>query len=327
MKKLLSAILATALSLGLMAVPAAAAFDDGVEIEREEFEASGDSVVELSYFDASRSTDEAVRREILMINSDIDNTIKPQVRTAERTLSDETYEGTFQIHSYSNTSDKFLQIIATSIEYPTYGYDPNVYSWVYDRGAEKYLRLSDVLIKDGLTEDEILKDAEKLYTPFGEEYLFGGKVQGFWICEEEETPHPMYILRMNMVNPQAEEWQTLMVYVPKQYTENGETELFESVIVGEYFECYEAEVKEIDSSNFIKYGVKYEDADGNYIRFLRDKYAIVKVGGKLSSLFWYRNGEKIELSKLTENHEGTLENGTTLKITIDGKDYTLTAKE
>jgi hypothetical protein len=116
-----------------------------------------------------------------------------------------------------------------------------------------------------------------------------------------------------------------MVYVPGIYTEDGEAVLYENIILGEYFEPKNAEEKEIDDSNFIKFDTKYEDASGNYIRFLRDKYAISKLDGKLSAWFYYRNGETIVLQKLTENYEGTLIEGSTFNITVDGKDYSLTA--
>ncbi|MDR0986864.1 MAG: hypothetical protein LBL98_04115 [Ruminococcus sp.] len=324
MKKLLSAILAAGLAFGLMAVPASA-LDDGVKLNREELETSGDSVVHITYFDASRSTSEAARREIMMINSDIAYTIEPQVRIAERTLSDETYEGTFEIRSYSNTSDKFLQVVATSIEYPTYGYDPYAYSWVYDRTAKKYLRLSDVLIKDGLTEDEILKDAEELYTTSHGEYLFSGKVQGFWICEEEEVPHSVYILRMNKCWPASETWQTLMVYVPGQYTEDGTPLLYEDVTLGDRIEYEEAEGGKNEYDNLPKYNVKYEDADGNYMRFLRDQSAFMKIDGKLSSWSFYHNAGMLQIVNRKEAYEATVENGTILKVNIGGKDYTFTA--
>jgi hypothetical protein len=127
MKKFFAIIISAVLTLGAVSVPALAAdFDDGVSLNEEisENAAQNGSIVELIKFNAERSTSEAVRREIMMINADIGYSIEPSVRVADRELLDETYEGNFEIRAYPFVSDKFLQYIATSIEYPTYGRDP-----------------------------------------------------------------------------------------------------------------------------------------------------------------------------------------------------------
>jgi hypothetical protein len=180
------------------------------------------------------------------------------------------------------------------------------------------VRLSDALIEDGLTEDEILKAAEKLYIPFKNDYLFGGKVCGFYMTDDNTRS---YILRMNMYNPDAEEWIELMTYTPG---ENGGT-LYQSVTLDENFNPVKEEATETIDSTYVKFNVKYENENGDYIRFLRDKFAIAKLNGKLSAWFYYRNGETIVLQKLTENLEGTLTDENTFNITVDGKDYSLTA--
>ncbi|MDR0986862.1 MAG: hypothetical protein LBL98_04105 [Ruminococcus sp.] len=324
MKKVLSAILAAALAVGLMAVPAYA-LDDGVEINREEIETDGESILELSEFDASRSTSEAVRKEIFMMNSDIARTIGSDVREARYKLADEDDSDWFNIRSFTYETDKYLQIIATSISYPIYGYDPYTYSWVYDRTAKKYVHLSDALIEDGLTESEIIEDAEKLYAPeYYDIFLFGGKVLGFYMADDNTRS---YIIYMNLVNPAAEEWQYLMTYTPGKYTEDGKAQLFQHVTVGETFTPEKEEPEEFISGNSIKYGVKYEDADGNYIRFIRDKTAVVKLGEKLDSWNFYNSEGNIDFNMGSTNYKATLEKGTTLKVAYDGKDYTLTAAE
>jgi hypothetical protein len=291
--------------------------DDGVVLDKEinETAAERGSVVELIKFNAERSTSEAVRREIMMINADIGDTIEPSVRVADRELLDGTYEGNFEIRAYPFVSEKYLQYIATSIEYPTYGRDPYAYSWVYDRVNKKYVRLSDALIEDGLTEDEILKAAEKLYLPFKNDYLFGGKVCGFYMTDDNTRS---YILRMNMINPDAEGWIELMTYTPG---DNGGT-LYQSVLHDENFTPVKAEAKETDNGNRIWMNVKYRSEDAeNYIRFMRDQYAIVKLDGKISAWFYYRGGDTIVFQKDMENFEGKLTaNGIKLTVNLNGKD-------
>ncbi|MDR0903578.1 MAG: hypothetical protein LBM59_02985 [Ruminococcus sp.] len=327
MKKLLSAILAAALAFGVMAVPAFAAVDDGVKLNKEisENAAAKGSVVELTEFDASRSTDEAVRKEIYMINAEIARTVGSDEWVALNKIGEEDYEGTYEIRSYNFTSDKYLQVIATSIEYPTYGYDPYAYSWVYDRTAEKYVHLSDALIEDGLTECDIIDDAEKLYVPFNEDYLFGGKVLGFYMTDDKTRS---YILYMNMVNPAAENWQTLMTYTPGKYTEDGKAVLYQHVALDDKAFTPEIEdVEEHEHDNCIEYGVKYKDEDGCYIRFMRDKFAIVKLGDEFTQWYYTKSEGDIMFNKGSALYEATLENGKTLKVTFEDKEYTLTAAE
>jgi hypothetical protein len=307
-----------------VSVPALAAdkpFDDGVKVYSVTDESyQYNSIVQLMKFDASRSTSEAVRREIMMINSDITYSIETDVNIAQRAFRDETYEGSFEIRAYPYTTDKYLQVVATSIEYPTYGRDPDAYSFVYDRTAKKYVRVSDALIEDGLTEDEILKDAEKLYIPSNEDYLFGGKICGIYMVDDSTRA---YILRMNMINPLADDWLSLMTYVPGKYTEDGKAELFQNVKYDENFTPVKVEAKESDNDNKIFMNVNYRNEDAtDYIRFLRDRYAVMKIDGKLSIWFYYKTSDNtICFQKLTENFEGTLEHsGIKLTVNIDGED-------
>jgi hypothetical protein len=324
-KKLFAAVIALVLAFGTMSV-SAFAVEDGVTLQREENVGAEDlgSIVELVKFDASRSTNEEVRRQIMMINSDITDTIEADVRVANRELNDESFEGTFEIRAYTFVSDRYLQYIATSIEYPTYGRDPYAYSFVYDRVNKKYVRLSDALIEDGLTEDEILKDAEKLYFAAGQEYLFGGKVVGFFMTDDNTRS---YILRMNMITPVAEEWITLMTYTPSAIAEGSEEVLCERIELSEEFMPTSVGYTDTDHTNDIIMNVKYvavsDDGtgtdNGDYIRFMRDRYAIIKTGDKLSAVFYYRNLDIITFNKLTENFDATIEGGT--KLTIGDKVY------
>jgi hypothetical protein len=331
MKKLFSAVLALALAVGALSVSAFAeanaAFatakaNDGVSLIQETaaLEDDSGSIVEIVTFDASRSTSEEVRRQIMMINSDIADSIAADVDVATRSLGNEGYEGTFEIRAYAFESDKYLQYIGTSIEYPTYGRDPYVYSFVYDRVNKKYVRLSDALIEDGLTEDEILKDAEKLYFAAGQEYLFGGKVAGFFM----EGDTRVYLLRMNKITPVADEWITLMTYTPAANTEDGEEVLDERVELGAVLTYDSMDYTDTDHTNDIIMNVKYEAENGDYIRFMRDRYAIIKTGDKLSAVFYYRNLDIITFSKLTENFDATIEDGS--KLTIGDKVYICIAK-
>ncbi|MDR0944524.1 MAG: hypothetical protein LBM41_08365 [Ruminococcus sp.] len=332
MKKLFSAVLALVLAVGTLSVSAfAETKDDGVSLQKEENVGAIDlgSVVELIKFDASRSSNEEVRRQIMMINSDIENSIEADARVADRALSDESYEGNFEIRAYSFETDKYLQYIGTSIEYPTYGRDPYVYSFVYDRANKKYIRLSDALIEDGLTEDGIITDAEKQYFAADQEYLFGGKVAGFYMSGDTR----IYLLRMNMINPVADEWITLMAYIPGKYTSDGEAAVHENVKLGDEFIIASIDHSDIktDHTNDIIMNVKYvavsDDGtgaeNGDYIRFMRDRCAIIKTGDKLSAVFYYRNLDIITFNKLTESFDGTLEGGT--KLTIGDKVYIYTA--
>jgi hypothetical protein len=322
MKKFFATVIALVLAVGTLSISAFAA-SDGVTLQREENVGAEEmgSIVELVKFDASRSTNEEVRRQIMMINSDITDSIESDVRVANRALEDESFEGTFEIRAYTFESDQYLQYIATSIEYPTYGRDPYAYSFVYDRVNKKYVRLSDALIEDGLTEDEILKDAEKLYFAAGQEYLFGGKVVGFFMTDDNTRS---YILRMNMITPVADEWITLMTYTPSAIAEGSEEVLCERIELADEFMPTSVGYSDTDHTNDIIMNVKYEADNGDYIRFLRDRCAIIKTGDKLSAVFYYRNFDIISFNKLTENFDATIENGT--KLTIGDKVYTCIQK-
>jgi hypothetical protein len=325
MKKLISAVLSLVLALGTLSLSASAETNDGVSLIKETaaLEDDSGSIVEIVTFDASRSTSEEVRRQIMMINSDIADSIAADADVATRSLGNEGYEGTFEIRAYTFESDRYLQYIGTSIEYPTYGRDPYAYSFVYDRVNKKYVRLSDALIEDGLTEDEILTDAEKLYFAAGQEYLFGGKVVGFFMLDDNTRS---YILRMNKITPVADEWITLMTYTPSEKAEGSEEVLCERVELAEEFMPTSVGYSDTDHTNDILMNVKYEADSGDYIRFMRDRYAIIKIGEKRFAVFYYRNLDIITFSTLTKSFEGTLKGGNTLTVTIDGEERIFTAK-
>jgi hypothetical protein len=343
MKKLLSAIITAVLAFSIMSAPAFAAdkteksaskpYDDGVELyDKVDSVYDNRSIIKLVKFDASRNTNEAIRRQIMMINQDITYTIERDVNVAEGALRDETYEGNFEIRAFKYESDKFLQVVATSIEYPTYGRDPDVYSFVYDRVKRKYVRVSDALAEDGLTEEEVLADAEKLYTAAGPEYLFGGKICGIYM-EDDDTRS--YILRMNQLTPVADDWLSVMTYIPGKYTEDGEPILNERVEIGENFNAGSMagsmagsiEYTDTDNSNDIIMNVRYEAENGDYIRFMRDRYAVISIGGKLSVRFYYKTADTtVTFNQLTGHFDGTLTGRDTLTLNIGGKDLVFKAK-
>ena len=74
-------------------------------------------------------------------------------------------EDWIEIKSYPFTSDKYLQIVTTYIEYPIYGTDGNITSYNFDKKANKFMALSDVMDGLGLTNDSIAQKVKELYVP------------------------------------------------------------------------------------------------------------------------------------------------------------------
>jgi hypothetical protein len=353
LKKIL-AVAVTLLCMNTLPVSAAAPAPDGVTlviktliVGREDVADEYDNL-ELLMFSAEKSASSAVRKQVEMMNRDIEKAAVRDARTFERNMKQsEEFDEILDIRAYPVESENYLQLITTSICYPTYGTDGDVWAWVYDRTAHKYLRLSDALIADGLTEDVIINTAEKLFEKlprYHAAYLYGGEVAGFYMDEKAEARR--YILKMTEMNPDGDPWDSFFVYTPAKYN-GGKPVLeqgLEQVLAGDLafaefdtpLYCNSLEAGEPQTVNYepgtndITFDKLYSDERGNSVKFLRDGAAVIKLNGKAFIGGVSKNGGAIHVS-LPEGMgtplEGTLVEGKTLYLTADGIDYTLVLAE
>jgi hypothetical protein len=343
-KKLTTLFLSIGLVVSLPTVLSSAAADapapDGVSIviKRQEYDEPFDNL-ELLEFSADKSGSSAVRKQVAMMNRDIAKAAVRDVQIFEHNMrQSEDFEEIMDVRAYPLVSENYLQLITTSICYPTYGTDGDVWSWVYDRAAHKYLRLSDALIADELTEDIIISTAEKLFEKlphYHAAYLYGGEVAGFYMDEGVRR----YILKMTEMNPDGDPWDSFFVYTPAKYNdgkptlEQGLEQVLATDVTFAEFDtplyCNSLETVEPPLVNYetgdndITFDKLYADENGNSVKFLRDSSAVIKIGGKAFIGSISKNGGAIHVGVPNDTAiEGTLVDGKTLHLTVDGVNYT-----
>jgi hypothetical protein len=223
LRKFAAAVMSICMFVSLNVFSVSASGGVGFSVKKQVYPDDG-SIIEVLYF-TSDGTDREVTKQISMINDDIAKTVGRDMNVYFNESTEPDFEDIFDIRAYPIVSEKYVQLVATSADYPSTG-DPDVFSWAFNKETGKYMRLSDALITDKLTEDRILTDAEKLYKPFGDsDYLYGGEVRGFYITKDAIIH---YLLIMHMKNPSGEDLDTFMVYVPGRYYKSGNAHLYQS---------------------------------------------------------------------------------------------------
>jgi hypothetical protein len=316
--------------------------DDGVDLVLDTQEYGGgknkQNILELLEFSAARSTSSEIRKQIMMINSDIDATVGRDTRLDLSFEKEPDVDDIFEVKAYPMISDRYIQLIETSVDFPT-TYDPDIYSFVYNRGTHKYMHLSDALIMDGLTEDGIISAAETLYGSqvnasndfrYGcNDYLYGGKVCGFYMTGESSSVRH-YILKMHHVSLDGETRNNILIYTPKTTPDGTETlsaigDWEQALAYGSTFMSFNPALKcaaldtsvapqqptedthdEIPLILDQKYNYNFDD----YIKFLKDGTVVIHIDGKTSVSTYAKNGAKIDINNPDgDDYEGVLSSG------------------
>ena len=119
-----------------------------------------------------------------------------------------------EIKSYPFTSDDYLQIVMTSVTYPTYGTDGDMTSYNFSKKQNRYILLEEVMDDWGFTKEIIAQNVKKLYVPdSGQSYIKEAVPTGFLFCRGTD-PYTVFLLEVTIDNPDAGEWKTFYAYEP-----------------------------------------------------------------------------------------------------------------
>lgn len=86
-----------------------------------------------------------------------------------------------EIKSYPFTDDKYIQVIVTEIEYPTYATQGEIYSYNYDISNNKIITLSEAMKNFNITNDIIRQAFSQYYQPQANEVLDSIEAEAFRI--------------------------------------------------------------------------------------------------------------------------------------------------
>lgn len=126
---------------------------------------------------------------------------------------DDWYEW-IEIKSYPFTSDDYLQIVTTSVIYPTYGTDGDMTSYNFSKKENRYILLEDVMADWGFTEEIITQNVKELYVPESpSSYIKEVTPVGF-LFRYATDPYTIFLLEVTVSNPDAGEWKCFYAYEP-----------------------------------------------------------------------------------------------------------------
>jgi hypothetical protein len=131
--------------------------------------------------------------------------------TSDDTGDDQSWA---EIRSYPFTSEEYLQVVSTLAVFPNYGDDGEVFSWVFDRKANKWVESETVYAAAGLTADALLVAAREAYVPeaAGETVLSVEPAAFRYRAEEDGTYSPEFLLEAQIDNPAGDPWRGLFGY-------------------------------------------------------------------------------------------------------------------
>lgn len=89
--------------------------------------------------------------------------ITNEVLAYSQTETDE--QSWHEVISYPVTTDDYVQVATTCMTYPTYGQDPHIYCYSYDKKNRKAMEREDAFSLAGITGDEAEEAVRKLYDP------------------------------------------------------------------------------------------------------------------------------------------------------------------
>jgi len=119
-----------------------------------------------------------------------------------------------EIKSYPFTSEKYLQIVTTSVVNPVHGTDGDMQSYNFSKKENRYITLEEVMAEWGFTEKILEENVKKLYEPDDPgSYISKVEPAGFLFCGNTE-PYTVFLLEVTIDNPDAGDWKHFYAYEP-----------------------------------------------------------------------------------------------------------------
>lgn len=113
--------------------------------------------VEIINISSDNETD-----SIKSINNDIDQKI---TKIYDDVIAENNNDVGFDILVYPFADENYLQLVYTSLVFPNYATDGDIYSFNYNIKQDKYIKLDDIFSELNTTEDAIKSEIKPLYTP------------------------------------------------------------------------------------------------------------------------------------------------------------------
>jgi hypothetical protein len=191
---------------------AASSTNTGTKISPLEQKYEGDSIVEILGLNNSSEDPgpgAAVGGEIDAINGNIRATLQGAL---DKTSGSDSWA---DIRSYPFTSADYLQIVTTSVIYPTYGTEGDVFSWVFARNTNTWIKPEGVYAEAGLAGDALVKAVSEAFVPDSPaESVAAVEPSAFRYVHGDDGWFPEFLIKVTVANQGAEPWDGLYSYRP-----------------------------------------------------------------------------------------------------------------
>ncbi len=142
----------------------------------------------------------------------LNNAVKSGVMQMYNNFTPEGDDGRIEIRAYPFTSERYLQFVITHVEYPTYGTDGELYSYNFDKQANAFLNLGDVMADMGITTQDVTDAVGQLHQPeYDGETVGEVDVAGFLMQPDGLVQLLLYV---TVEIPGAEPWRYFYCYTP-----------------------------------------------------------------------------------------------------------------
>ncbi|MDR1541201.1 MAG: copper amine oxidase N-terminal domain-containing protein [Clostridiales bacterium] len=172
-------------------------------------EYKGDNIAEIPYIEYPWERDD----EIDAINRSLNQGIQ---RVYEDFIANSEDPYWMEIKSYPFTSADYLQVVVTSIEYPSYGTDGDLFSINYDKEEGRWLTVDDALKMESITSDALMHNVGRLFKPEAPTQSIGEvKIAGFLLRGAQSGYYVEFLLEITVDNSAAEPWKSYFSYTPQ----------------------------------------------------------------------------------------------------------------
>lgn len=168
-----------------------------------------DNIAEIPYIEYDGETNP----EIDSINRSMNQGLQQRYDDFMESREDNEW---IEIRSYPFTSPDYLQVVTTSCMFPNYRIDGNMSSVNYDRKADKWISVRDIMGGLGLDEDTLLHKIGKLFEPeIPGQMIEVAVVKGFLIREGPEGFVTELLLEMTVDSDDSDPWRFFYSYTPE----------------------------------------------------------------------------------------------------------------
>ncbi|MDR1559436.1 MAG: copper amine oxidase N-terminal domain-containing protein [Clostridiales bacterium] len=173
-------------------------------------EYAGDNIAEIPYIEYA----EERNSEIDAINRSLNQGIQQQYEEFMSSADDVYW---MEIKSYPFSADsQYLQVVVTSVEYPTYGTDGDLFSINYDKEAGKWLTIDDALKLENMDTDTLIDEVKRLFEPeVSTQSIDEVKIAGFLLRGAQLRHYAEFLLEIDVANSAAEPWKCFYSYSPQ----------------------------------------------------------------------------------------------------------------